>query len=691
MSLLNTIWQRSLPGSGHDVVSALFHGNILYVGTNEYVYRVDPMTGVVQDTNSLPGRGHAEIRLAVSNDGSTLLVGTSGYAIGLATSDIATLWQTSLPNTGSNIVSVVAGPAGGYFGSDGFVFLVDPSNGSISHTNGLSGRGHEEVRLALSLDGKTLYVGTNGYGIGLSPTNIGTLWQASLPGSGHEVVSVVAGDTCAYAGSKGRVYKLAQSDGAVQNQNDLHGRGNAEVRLDVDSALNYLAVGTDGYAIGLDPKSLVTEWQTSLPGSGHEVVSVLAGDGMIYVCSNRYAYELAAETGAVNATNGLSGLGKHEVRLASSGDDLLLWVGTDGYALGLSLEGYPVLDGPWMGKNAAALGPRKLRGVALPGTHDSGTYAISATSPFGIDNVDPAVAALIDAARILSPVIGVGASSVVASCAVAQGQNFLQQLQGGIRYLDLRLQNDRGSMNFVHGLVGAPLSDLIDQVKTFYNDSANAKEVIILDFQHVFGMDTTSESTLMTDLKNAFGNKLIPASTGTDVTLDDLWAGTGRIIVLYEDSKVAAGYSYIWPRSGNLDSPWPNDQSTSDLYKDLGNELPNTRSTFFALLGPLTPNAALIAKGFIPFSGNPDSLLELAEESNPQLLDWIVNDWRNDDLNIVICDWYERVNFVNTVVNLNVAPPISAPLLKALADNAADAATKHEKAWAKVAAAKSGS
>ncbi|KAF8316040.1 hypothetical protein DL93DRAFT_2226971 [Clavulina sp. PMI_390] len=71
---LQTYWQTSLPGSGFEVTSTLVSGPNVYAASNGYVYRLDSETGQVMEENPLRGRGNYEVRLAISHDGSVLLV-----------------------------------------------------------------------------------------------------------------------------------------------------------------------------------------------------------------------------------------------------------------------------------------------------------------------------------------------------------------------------------------------------------------------------------------------------------------------------------------------------------------------------------------------------------------------------------------------------------------------------------------
>lgn len=98
-----------------------------------------------------------------------------------------------------------------------------------------------------------------------------------------------------------------------------------------------LAAGTNGYALGLNPKSLKILWATSLPKAGYETVSVFCTQGSVYAGSNeyRYVYRLDSRSGTIQTTNGLLGEGKFETRL---GITSVLLVGLHGSAYGMDPE-----------------------------------------------------------------------------------------------------------------------------------------------------------------------------------------------------------------------------------------------------------------------------------------------------------------------------------------------------------------
>ncbi|KAF8511401.1 PLC-like phosphodiesterase [Hysterangium stoloniferum] len=294
----------------------------------------------------------------------------------------------------------------------------------------------------------------------------------------------------------------------------------------------------------------------------------------------------------------------------------------------------------WMNDLRTQIGSKKLREVALPGTHDSGTYGIMPDSPVGMDW--PSWAVYLDALPV--------AKLVMALWAVSQGSNFAAQLASGIRYFDLRVQG--GSLNFVHGLVGSPITELLDQLNDFLSQSESNKEIVLLDFNHFYNMTPTTHKQLVEKLKAKFGNKLAPESLGTDVTVNKLWESTYRIIVLYNDSDTVSSHNCLWSQT-KISSPWPNTQDITTLFITLQNEVVKAKSTFFVLQGVLTPNAEIIAAGLIPLTANPSSLFALAIPVNAYLISYLTSDeWKNKGINIVICDWANS-SYVDAVIKLN--------------------------------------
>ncbi|KAF8316093.1 hypothetical protein DL93DRAFT_2026294, partial [Clavulina sp. PMI_390] len=274
----------SLPGCSFEVTSTLISGNNIYAASNGYVYLLNTDVQYVNCTNSLPARGHCEVRLAMSDDGSTLLVGTNGYILGLDSNNLVTNWQTSLTGCGSGIVNILAAGCGstGYAACNSYVYTFDIPTGTLHNHNALSGYGTSEPRLSLTFakdildggfvqcnaltgvekadtrlalrdDAAVVFVGVNGWAAAVKAADISTIYQRSLPDCGFNITNVVSGKLFTYFGCNGYVYSLDENGNIVGNLL-LPSLGNHETRLAIDTSVyEDVVAGVNGYAVGLTP------------------------------------------------------------------------------------------------------------------------------------------------------------------------------------------------------------------------------------------------------------------------------------------------------------------------------------------------------------------------------------------------------------------------------------------------------
>ena len=77
-----------------------------------------------------------------------------------------------------------------------------------------------------------------------------------------------------------------------------------------------LFVGTGGSVKAVDRRSGEDRWQTSLPGTGYEIVSLLCEGDRVYAGSKGHLFALDARTGEILWSNGLAGLGHGHMCLA---------------------------------------------------------------------------------------------------------------------------------------------------------------------------------------------------------------------------------------------------------------------------------------------------------------------------------------------------------------------------------------
>jgi hypothetical protein len=114
----------------------------------------------------------------------------------------------------------------------------------------------------------------------------------------------------------------------------------------------------------------------------------------------------------------------------------------------------------WMQHLAQVNPDAKLRTLVLPGTHDSATATISRMKPF-------------------------------AAVGMTQNLSIFEQLNRGIRYLDIRMAGTVGQaegVNIFHGcLMGAPLAQVLHHIATFLNEHPG--EFLFLEFVCEYGRE----------------------------------------------------------------------------------------------------------------------------------------------------------------------------------------------------------
>jgi hypothetical protein len=285
----------------------------------------------------------------------------------------------------------------------------------------------------------------------------------------------------------------------------------------------------------------------------------------------------------------------------------------------------------WMEDLRYQIGNLPLNQLAIPGTHDSGTYSLdpnslpSIDSPlYGIENQINSKLGLIGKDFVDPLLSRVANGFLIYKWADAQDPNdsFTAQLNAGIRYFDIRPCLDSANVARVcHSLYGDSISDLVSQVRAF--SLQNTSEIIILDFNHIqshgFGYDdsvamATEILNGLTSVTNA--DMIIPHQRGgASQTLTQILTAsrTARVIVLYDDPTVVEDMSfntYFWPGQGlhyaQVYSPWPSQDTVAGQIAGETKlfEAPRYHNgagddTLFVLQTNVTPDTPLIGSDLI--------------------------------------------------------------------------------------------
>ncbi|XP_048851269.1 PI-PLC X domain-containing protein 2-like isoform X1 [Brienomyrus brachyistius] len=297
----------------------------------------------------------------------------------------------------------------------------------------------------------------------------------------------------------------------------------------------------------------------------------------------------------------------------------------------------------WMGSLCPILSSMPLKHLAVPGSHDSFSFWVDEKAP-----VAPDQTAVV---KHLAVIFRLLAKKVMKKWSMTQNLTFREQLEGGIRYFDLRVSSKPGEpgyeVYFIHGLYGHRVRDGLGEINRFLGQ--HPKEVVFLDFNHHYAMSEDHHRYLIATLQEVFGHRLCKANVVEEITLDFLWRNGYQVIVFYHHPW-AEKRPFLWPGS-KIPAPWAN---TADAYKliqfletTLGERA--EYGSFHVSQAILTPRVKTIIWGLI--QGLRDHLVE---RNLPTIMTWVEAQKPGiNGVNIITSDFVELVDFASTVIRLN--------------------------------------
>jgi hypothetical protein len=303
----------------------------------------------------------------------------------------------------------------------------------------------------------------------------------------------------------------------------------------------------------------------------------------------------------------------------------------------------------WMQDMAGTIGDRPMTKIAIPGTHDTGTYDTTTHSKFAPGKWDFWKSL---------------AKKVTVAYSRTQDHDIGKQLMDGNRYFDLRLSYIFGSgENFhtFHTLEGTYFQDLLDALKGFLDE--HPKEIVILDFRTFAGFDDPRiHETIFALISWHLGEDRLVPSTGTleEITPNGIWAAKQQVIVRYSWAGVTESEYSPWIRRGpdwqspefKKTEPWMNTTSVNKFTEGMEKKLKEPRDTskLYVMQGVLTPD-----QNYITWHLFGSLKKNLAEKINPKLTELLTEPWRKYNLNIVTADYYDSHGrgLIDAVIALN--------------------------------------
>lgn len=332
----------------------------------------------------------------------------------------------------------------------------------------------------------------------------------------------------------------------------------------------------------------------------------------------------------------------------------------------------------WMCAHRQTIGPRPMRELVIPGTHDAGVYELQSTYQRRTNFSDASMVFAPDAETMKQALSF--AEPVMMGWAKAQNRRIYDQLRDGIRYLDLRVCVDGGDGSFraCHGLYGPTFGVILSDVRQFLDEHPG--EVVILGFNHFWdgklqtdaGKKLGEQEGLRPEKWQEFGDlvkanlrgKLVTSTFTPSSSLNDLWNGrtassTNQAIAIIDrgDSPLTTDPSFwIQQEAGT----WVGETVEATDFKNRTLQQIDAASRnsyagkFWGVRASLSPKggdyAIMLAS---PGPSVPKNLQQMAAATNPVVLGWILNDWRNRPINLVWVDHYHESQLVNVALERN--------------------------------------
>ncbi|XP_065341685.1 PI-PLC X domain-containing protein 3 [Cloeon dipterum] len=308
----------------------------------------------------------------------------------------------------------------------------------------------------------------------------------------------------------------------------------------------------------------------------------------------------------------------------------------------------------WMARLPQEVKDAPFFRLAIPGSHDSLSYSIRADAPLAADCPD--------AVRILERLFGPVTRSILFKWSVTQSLSLSEQLQLGVRYLDLRLAmpaEPRGAArgketqpHVVHHLCGDDVGPLLADADAFL--AAHPLEVLIVDLQHFYHFCPDDHQQLVNHLSGLFGDRLCPYWPGAtqEISLSWMQAHGYQVVLVYRCEEVR-GLRGVWPGEA-LASPWPDVRKARALLGFLERGLAaRDRRCGHVAQCVLTPRTGTV----LPAGLCSDLHSGLAARCNKAVVPWLrARRQQRDHLNVAIADFVDAA-FVDAVLNLNSSNP----------------------------------
>jgi hypothetical protein len=371
---------------------------------------------------------------------------------------------------------------------------------------------------------------------------------------------------------------------------------------------------------------------------------------------------------------------------------------------------------------------KRLVDLCLPRTHDSGTYALTDQlapemyeleplrylySDWSMDSIEHWGPWLIPAVSF-GGLVGAAALATIRETAIrkmlremlhdwgkATNRSILQQLEDGIRMLDLRICSSDGELRTFHGCTGPLLSDVLSQIKQFLQSTK--REVVLINASHMSsghkrGLSPAEHEAFANLILATLGEHLYPyASDGGPLEQVPMGKITGvggqsqsKVVFFYDDdyrpNLSEAAQHLLWPQAeynrmfyDAYEEEVTNNAMSSTLEKIQEQQrnlafLKSAQEQYLYslnwILTPQTEDILADVKGRVEDLLNvfkdthtSGSLHQLVQQINPSLravVDSLSREERNK-INVISVDFHEESEAVVLAIALSTERAIATP------------------------------
>lgn len=237
----------------------------------------------------------------------------------------------------------------------------------------------------------------------------------------------------------------------------------------------------------------------------------------------------------------------------------------------------------WMRDTFHVIGSRAITQLRCVGSHNSGTFAIDEESAFSPDapSLLKESGCLGSSARCLLH----GTTALWAKC---QTLSLRQQLESGVRYLDLRVAprhspQGKKELMIIHGLYGASVAEVLDSITKFMSDPESSREFLIIDFQHIFCTPVEMEEIFFREVAPLL-QFCVLRNNGLVTPLASLLEQDSqrRIFVFLGRAFDHDAHLEFFPRGSYVSSPWKNVADPDALLEAFQQDVNAALSTYAA-------------------------------------------------------------------------------------------------------------